>query len=171
MFARTTAHPYALVVAAGRAMLRSQVVCGEPLIPSDPDAWAGRLLARFQSPKFGTYWLVLPDWIRQARRAWSRPVPHVPTARRAWTDPFAEPPPSFRLHPMDMADVGEPAHEAAGESGRIPPVMADGRPIGDAVTLTRALGREAEGRYLRRDGRLAREMREMLRGDADRASV
>jgi hypothetical protein len=170
-FARTTTHPYALVVAAGREMLRSQLLRGEPLVPSNPDAWASRLLARFRSPKFGTYWLVLPDWIEQARRVWSRPGPNLPTSRREWTDPFAEPPPSFRLHPMDLADGDEPSKEPAGEGGRGAGPMADVRRIGDAVTITRALGREAEGRTVRQDGRLAREPRGILQVNADRASV
>ena len=140
-------------------MLRSQVLRGEPLIPSDPEAWASQLLARFQSPKFGTYWLVLPDWIQQARRAWSRPGPNRPTSRYEGADPFAEPPPSFRLHPMDLADGGEPSNEPAEAGGRDTGAVAGPRRIGDAVTLTRALGREAEGRNLRHLMREPRESR------------
>lgn len=144
-FARATTHPQAVVVAAGRELLRSQVRRGEPLLPSDPDAWASRLLARFQSPKFATYWMVLPDWVQMARRAWSRPDMHLPTPEMVGTDPFAEPPPSFRLHAMDLPDVGEPADEPATEGGEGSRSATDVRRIGDAVTLMRAMGRAAEG--------------------------
>jgi hypothetical protein len=161
-FARTTTHPHVLVVGAGREILRSQVLRGEPLLPSDPDAWAGKLLARFQSPKIGTYWMLLPEWVQMARRVWLRLDMILPARKLVGPDPFTEPPPSFRLHPMDMADVGASANENAGEGGGGSRPTTDVRHIGDAVALTRAIGREAEGRYPRQDGRLAREVREKL---------
>ena len=146
-FAGRTTHPRAVVVAAGRELLRSQVRRGEPLFPTDPDAWASQLLARFQSPKFATYWMVLPEWVQLARRVWSRPGTDLLPSAFVGADPFAEPPPSFRLHPMDLPDAGGPPNAPAGEGAGASRPSTDVRRIGDAVTLTRAMGRAAEGRW------------------------
>ena len=144
-FARTTIYPHAVVVSAGREILRSQVLRGESLRPSDPDAWASRLLARFQSAKFGTYWMDLPGWVQAARRVWSRPGTGLSVPDLAWQDPFAEPPASFRLHPMDRADGVVPSDDAVVDRDADARPVVDAHHIGDAATLTRAMGRQAEG--------------------------
>jgi hypothetical protein len=169
-FAFTTAHPFAAVVSAGRDILRSQVLHGEPLLPSDPEAWAGRLLAQFQSPKVGTYWIDLPGWVWAARRVWAAPASDLSSPDLTREDPFAGPPPTFRLHPLDMADVTVSPSEAASVEDAEPLPFVRSGPVGDDLAPTGAAGRDVDGELAPRDSRLEREIRDVLQLYADRTA-